>query len=154
SSLGTSLATGDIGQGVAVFAERLSGLGLAAGIGVGVAVGLFQNLRERVEEATEAAENLHKELGKPIDVLGGLGAEGLTAQIDKLTKAGEENADKQKSFGSRVRDFVLRSAPGGAGILDKGANQESDQFVKGLAHRSQLRADAELKIANIKLQAV
>src|SRR5205823_5623336 len=97
---------------------------------------------------------LNKELSKPINVIAGLGPAALTKQLDTLTQAGDANNEKLKRFGARFVDFVLRSAPGGAGVIDKASKEKAQEFAEREAAISKLRAESELKIANLKLQEV
>lgn len=153
-ALGASLATGDVATGLMAFGERLTGLGLAAGIGIGAAIGFIQSLSKEIKEADDATAKLHEELGKPIDVLGGLGAGEISKQIEALQKAGDENAEHTKGFMHGARKFFAGPLLGSAAEMDKGEQKDAADFAKRQADLSKLRADAEQKAANIKLQAV
>lgn len=158
--LAADISTGDVGAAVANFGSRLSGLGLAAGIGVGVAIGLFQKFSSEIKETSKSLETLSEHLAKPAGLQGALGPEGITKEIESFKKESDDLAEKQKSIGSTIASkftsFSFGSYFGGKDYTaktDPVAKAQLEDFNR-LAYLTSRRADAELKIANLKLEAV
>lgn len=153
SRLAQDLSSGDIAGALSGFAERMSGLGLAAGIGVGASVVAFGKLREAIKNANEVHKALSTELEKPINVQLGLGAEGITKQIDAIEKA----LDRASTTGAKASVFIkdfLKFGPFGS--TDSLANLEGQrgELAINAARLASQRAKDELDTANLKLRSV
>lgn len=111
SEFAVNLSTGNVAQGVAGFAAKLSGLGLAAGVGIGAAVGFFLKLKGQLDATAKSLAAVNAELAKPLEIQSQLGVEGITAQITALDKALTDLAEKRKSLASRIQAAGVRGAP-------------------------------------------
>jgi hypothetical protein len=105
SDFAANLATGNVGQAITGFAERLTGLGLLAGVGVGAAVVIFQKFKGQIDATKKSTEALFAELSKPLPAQAALGPEGISAQIASLDKAITDVATKRQTLGSKIGEL-------------------------------------------------
>lgn len=139
------ISTGNAAQGIAQFAGRLTGLGLAAGVGIGVAVELFSKLHESVVEVQKAHDELDRQMSKPI---------GLTS-IEGLGKAIDNLREKQSTFThgavNYLRDFF--ASPEATGVdLGKSQMKEEQEISEAIGKRQsaeRLRGRNELTRSNV-----
>lgn len=167
-TFGAGLLTGDPALAIAALSEKITGFGLVGGVAVGVVAVAFEKFRKQVEEASKAYEGLRSQLSRPLPLQTALGPEGITSQIESLSKAEDTLIEKRKSLGERLKEFFGGgTSPAGSADVRFGGTAPSRQQTtaerndaaikeseKRLADLAAARADKELKIANIKLQAV
>lgn len=166
-ALGTGLLTGDIGTAIAGFTEKISAFGLAAGAGIGVAIGVFEKFRHEINETAKAFDGLQQNLARPLGIQSGLGPEALASEIEAGNKKLEEAQEKRETIWNKINEFLHRgtmggqsdtrfgggrAGPAGPALAEQHAKiiEEAEQRLSQLAG---IRADKELKIANLKLQA-
>lgn len=139
------ISTGNAAQGIAQFAGRLTGLGLAAGVGIGVAVELFSKLRESVLEVRAAHDELDKQMSKPLRLTS---IEGLGKAIDNLR-------EKQNTFTNQtvnyLKDYFAGTDVGGKD-LGKSQLKEQQELSEAISKRQaaeRLRGRSELVQSNV-----
>lgn len=140
------ISTGNAAQGIAQFAGRLTGLGLAAGVGIGVAVELFSKLHESVVEVRKAHEELDRQMAKPVNL----------TSIEGLGKAIENLQEKQKTFTHGFVNILsdIAHQKGALGLLDLGKTgmSEQEEISAAIAKRQaaeRLRGRTELVRSNV-----
>jgi hypothetical protein len=104
TGLAADLSSGNVAQGVAGFASRMSSLGLAAGVGIGAAIGIFQKFRGQAQETEKAISAVNKELAKPLSAQIGLGASALSDSIEAGNKALDNLIEKRRTIGSKLAE--------------------------------------------------
>lgn len=162
-----NLATGNVAQAVAGLAGRFTGLGLIIGTVVGAGALIFNKFKSQLDATAKAADAVNKELAKPLSLQGGLGLEGITAEIATLDKALDNLAQKRKSLASRIQEAGVRGAPETfdenaflrgrpqPGIARKtGEEIAQEQGEQRRLALQEKQADAEVKLASIKVQAL
>jgi hypothetical protein len=127
------ISTGNAAQGIAQFAGRLTGLGLAAGVGIGVAVELFDKLHESVVEVRKAHDELDRQMSHPLNLTS---IEGLGKAIDTLR-------EKQGTFTHGLTNYLTEfvKASTGLGPGELGTTQLKEQ--KEINAAIEKRQDAE-----------
>lgn len=127
------ISTGNAAQGIAQFAGRLSGLGLAAGVGIGVAVELFSKLTESVKEVRVAHDELDRQMSRPLNLTS---IEGLGHAIDNLRA-------KQDTFTHGFTNYLsdIAHQQGARGLTDLGKTSIEEE--KEINAAIQKRQDAE-----------
>lgn len=134
------ISTGNAAQGIAMFASRLTGLGLAAGVGIGVAVELFSKLHESVTEVRKAHDDLDKQMSHPLNLTS---IEGLGKAIDNLR-------EKQGTFTHGASNYLYDLTHGQD--LGKSRNTEDTEIGVAIAKRQEAekaRGRNELVRANV-----
>lgn len=146
SNLLGDISTGNLSQGIAQFAGRLTGLGLAAGVGVGVAVELFSKLHESVVEVRQAHDELDKQMGRPLRLTS---IEGLGKAIDNLR---EKQSTFTHGFTNILYDIAHQKGAGGLTDLGKASLGEEREISEAIGKRQaaeKLRGRKELVQANV-----
>lgn len=147
SDFAVQLGSGNLLGAVQGLAARFSGLGLAASVGVAVGIDALIKFRQNVAEAERATSALNSELGRPI--LGALGPEALTNQIESLGRAAAVSEEKNRFLRSFQKIFSgpLLSTPG---AIDALAEKESADVQEKLTQLTRARSEAELQILESK----
>lgn len=140
------IATGNAAQGIAMFAGKLTGLGLAAGVGIGAAVELFSTLHQSITEVGKAQDDLDKQMSHPVNLTS---IEGLGKAIDNLR-------EKQGTFTHGLTGYLYDIAhqKGAQGLTDLGKSglEEEKDISAAIAKRQdaeRLRGRTELVRANV-----
>lgn len=166
SDLAVNLSTGNVAQGIAGFAAKLTGLGLAAGIGVGAAVALFQRFKGQIDETSKSTEALFGQLSRPLATQAALGIEGIQAQIGILDKSITDISEKRRTLGSRIGEAFerlrikpvpadIRGAPETFEIETVRQTRSQEAIESGLKRIHALRlADVEAAKALVNVHAL
>lgn len=156
SGLGSALATGDLGAGVLALTGKITAFGLAAGVGVGLAVETTRKFHDQIVETGNAVEALRGQLSRSVSIQGGLGEGGISKEIENLDAALGELEKKASSQGTKFADLLIKlkiATP----LKDIDDPKKRAQLIQEAEERSATlaskRADKELQIANLKLQA-
>lgn len=158
SNLIGDITSGNTARGLAQFAGRISGLGIIAGVGIGAAIDIFDKLRDSVIETRKAHEVLRMQMLKPMALVGGLSAEGISQQAGQLDKAIQDLKEKQSTFSHTFTNLLsdvfqrkggLASTPdfGQAGLDE--AN-ELNKAHQRLTETQKERGRVEFELANAR----
>jgi hypothetical protein len=151
TDLAANLSSGNVAQGVAGFATRISGLGLAAGIGIGAAVTIFERFRGEVEASDLAA----RKLGAELATLGGTrGPQELAQKFQAITAQTEDLIQKSHTAGNAVANILDKFVNPALGTSSRGRGaDQAAEITAGLSAAGKTLADraaAERRIVEIK----
>lgn len=158
----SGISSGNATQGIAQFAGAISGFSVVAGVGIGAAIELFDRLYTSVKEVRAAHETLREQMRKPISLLGGLSAEGISEQASQLSgslnKLREARAGFSHGAVGYLEDFD-KSLRGGlftnssdpgygkSGLADAKEESDAQQRLNAILRE---RGKIELELATAK----